>query len=53
MLIAPGELLAVEAAARGELPLGFGRIFLAAPTRVRFVIFLPSLFDRVAFNAVK
>src|SRR5216683_691286 len=30
-LLAPGELCTVEAAARGELPFGFGRQFLARP----------------------
>jgi hypothetical protein len=29
--IAKGELLAVEAAARGKFPFGFGRQFLAGP----------------------
>ena len=33
-LVAPGELGAVEAAARGEFPFGFGRQLLAGPLRV-------------------
>src|ERR1700740_858745 len=35
-LVAPGELGAVEAAARGEFPFGLGRQFLAGPLGVGF-----------------
>ena len=36
--VAPDKFGAVQSAARGELPLGFGRQFLARPFRIGFGI---------------
>ena len=46
-VVAPGVQLAGEAAARGELPLGFGRQPLARPVRVGHRVVVGDVDDRV------
>src|SRR5450432_4136371 len=46
-LVAPGELGSVKAAARGELPLGFGRQFLAGPGSVGLRIGIGDMHNRM------
>ena len=46
-LVAPGELRAVEPAARGELPFGFGRQLLAGPVRVGLGVAIGDVHDRM------
>src|SRR6202167_4395260 len=45
--VAPGKLSGVEAAARGKLPLGFGRQLLAGPDRVSLGIAISDMHDRM------
>src|SRR6202043_212914 len=45
--VAPGELGAAEAAARGELPLGLGGQLLAGPPGVGFRVAIGDVDDRV------
>ncbi len=52
VLVAPGERRSVEAAARGELPLGLGREFLPRPRRVCLGVLVGDLHDRVPVAAV-
>jgi hypothetical protein len=49
--IAPGIGLAFESAARGELPFGFGRQFLAGPGRIGQRIFITDMNDRMTVAA--
>ena len=51
-LVAPREFRAVEPAARGELPLGFGRQFLAGPLRVSLRIGEGHMHDRMIVERV-
>src|SRR5207253_5846104 len=46
-LVAPGELGAVEPAARGEFPFSFGWQFLAGPVRIGERIPVSDLHDRM------
>src|SRR5262245_34419002 len=46
-LVAPGEFGAVEAAARGEFPFGFGRQVLAGPGRISLGVPIGDVNDRV------
>ena len=50
--IAPGELGAVEAAARGKLPFGFGRQVLAGPSRIGQRIGIRDVHDRMIVEHV-
>ena len=51
-LVAPGEFGAVEAAARGELPLRFGRQVLARPFGVGERVRISDVHDRMIVQAV-
>jgi hypothetical protein len=46
-LVAPGELGAIEPAARGELPFGFGRQFFARPLCVSLGIPIGNVNNRM------
>ena len=50
-LVAPGELGAVQPAARGELPFGLGRQLLARPGRVGLGIAVGDMDDRMLVEA--
>ena len=51
-LVAPGVRGAVEPAARGELPLGFGRQLLAGPSRIGFGVAVGDVHDRMPLAPV-
>src|SRR5271170_4333461 len=53
MLIAPGVLLALEAATRREFPLRFGGQFLAPPARIGLGILISDVNHRVLFKPVE
>src|SRR6266542_2780389 len=46
-LVSPGVGRAFESSARGELPLGFGRQFLAPPSRIGFGVLKCDMHDRM------
>ncbi len=48
----PNKWLAIEAATRGELELGFGRKFLAGPTGIGFCILISDVYDGMIFQTV-
>ena len=50
-LVTPGELSAVEAAARGKLPFGFGRQILAGPFGVGFGVAIGDVDNRMIVEA--
>src|SRR5882672_1303555 len=52
-LVAPGVLGGVETTARCELPLGFGRQFLAGPCSVSLGILERNVHDRVLPKALQ
>src|SRR5580704_19416298 len=49
--VAPGEFRVIAPAARGKFPFGFGRQFLAGPSRVSLGVAVGDVYDRMIVEA--